>query len=498
MSSSNTPAATPSSTPEPDPAANSGASSGGPEAAGQQAYPHQSYPPQGYPQSGYDPQAYAQQAGGQPGGTQQGYGQQTYDQQAYAQQGYTQQGYGQQTYGQQGYGQQGYGQDAGAALAGGAAPTAKKKKLSRKEKKAQKAARAAATSAAGAAGAAGVAGGGGGESKKKGGRWPWILRASYLLLTIAVGGAGVICGWFAHARLTTPEVQPPDTKVIRVPAVDSAAGQRMPDVRGMSKDDALTALFDLGFDTSQVAVEKLAWAGDENIVIEQSPAPGVSDISDLKVRISARATVPEVIGKSDSDAVEAIRTLGGEVNVKEVFDPNKTPGTVLAVQPKTGEVLPDTVTLEVAQAGGSVYLAELDMVEGWGSRATDSQISGKSFTSALSLDSDDEGEVYEWNLQKRAQLIQGYFGMADDERINEGSVTIVFYGDGKELAKTTAKFGELKELSFPVKDVLRLSVKVFGDDGDPESSNWSTPDAILGDVRIIGTQQDIDTMIGGN
>lgn len=466
MSSSNTPAVPPLPTPETDPAAlpegSSGTPSGTPvgmaEAAG-----HQGYPQQGNPQQGFS---------------------------------------------QHTYGQQGYGSGAPAVVAGGFAATtaptattvrtATTKKLSRKEKKAQKAAQVAIAGAGGAGSAGGPSGGGAEKPKDKGGRWPWILRACYLLLTIAVGGAGLICGWFAHARLTTSQVQPPDTKVIRVPAVDNAAGQRMPDVRGMSKDDALTALFDLGFDTSQVAVETLAWAGDENIVIEQSPAPGVSDISDPKVRISTRATVPEVIGKSDSDAVEAIRALGGEVNVKEVFDPNQSPGTVLAVQPMTGEVLPDTVTLEVAQAGGSVYLAELDMVEGSGSYATGSQISGKSFTSVLSLRSHTEGKLYEWNLQKRAQLIQGYFGMSDDERINEGSVTIVFYGDGNELAQITAKFGELKELSLPVKDVLRLSAKVFGDDGNPESSNWSTPQAILGDVRIIGTQEDIDTMIGGN
>ena len=145
--------------------------------------------------------------------------------------------------------------------------------------------------------------------------------------------------------LAFPDPPPPPTSAV-------------PDVVGMTSDEAIAALQAAGFNATVVEVDSLRPKG---IVVDQLPAGGAQADLGLSVTIDVsngkapESAVPKVVGLSAGTARATLEDAGFVVKVtsKPVKD-KKDDGIVLAQSPAGGEPAPKgtTVTITVGVKGG--------------------------------------------------------------------------------------------------------------------------------------------------
>ncbi len=112
----------------------------------------------------------------------------------------------------------------------------------------------------------------------------------------------------------------------------------IPDVTGVAADHAENELKQAGFKTTVKEVYSSTY--DAGIAIDTDPPAGTRDqkgkLVTIKVSKGAQnASVPDVVGDSESQAQSKLRNLGFRVD-REFKQSNKTPGQVLAQDPSGG------------------------------------------------------------------------------------------------------------------------------------------------------------------
>lgn len=128
-------------------------------------------------------------------------------------------------------------------------------------------------------------------------------------------------------------------------------GKTIPNVVGMSADQAEGALTDLGF-----GVDVAYQAADENlgVVVSCDPVPGIrTDLSEtVTITVTAERVIPSVVGMNVDDATHALAEAGAANVSLTYLNSEQESGTVLDVSPGEGSsfVSSDQVTLTVAQA----------------------------------------------------------------------------------------------------------------------------------------------------
>lgn len=129
----------------------------------------------------------------------------------------------------------------------------------------------------------------------------------------------------------------------------------IPDVAGMSEDEARNALQDAGFtnissDTQYASSSSV----DNGDVISVSPGSGQSVAADTKITLTVstgeeKVNVPSVVGQSEAAAKSAITGKGLKVAVKTSSSDNTEKGLVMSQSPASGTVSPgSTVTITVS------------------------------------------------------------------------------------------------------------------------------------------------------
>lgn len=115
----------------------------------------------------------------------------------------------------------------------------------------------------------------------------------------------------------------------------------VPDVTGMTADEATTTLADAGL----VAVPVEAYVADvpKGDVAEQEPVAGVkaTPLSEVLVTVSlgqgtTTVSVPDVVGQPKADAVKTLESAGLVVTVAQAYSPDVARGVVIAQEPKAG------------------------------------------------------------------------------------------------------------------------------------------------------------------
>ena len=147
--------------------------------------------------------------------------------------------------------------------------------------------------------------------------WPWILA---VLLLCAAGAAA----WFAYTKI---QDQLNSSKTVPVPNVvpleESLAVQKIDNANLMPQVIRVTS------DTVK-----------KGLVIDQSPIPGTHVAKNTTVTIHVskgppQVAVPDVVGKSQADAVSALTAAGLKADVHTVHS-SKPPDTVTAQDPQGG------------------------------------------------------------------------------------------------------------------------------------------------------------------
>jgi serine/threonine-protein kinase len=144
------------------------------------------------------------------------------------------------------------------------------------------------------------------------------------------------------------KVDPGSTVTLTVSAGPNKV--RVPDLTGLSKDDAKAALEQLGLKLSTTDTVESA-AQDAGKVIDTDPAGGTTVDKGSAVALhlaSGKATVPNVVGMDNLSAAQKLTAAG--FKVKQTLAPSDQPANQVIAQDHAGDVLKrgQTVTLTVS------------------------------------------------------------------------------------------------------------------------------------------------------
>jgi beta-lactam-binding protein with PASTA domain len=160
----------------------------------------------------------------------------------------------------------------------------------------------------------------------------------------------------------------------------------VPEVTGLTADEATQTLEGAGFTVKTVEVENEAEPG---AVVDQSPAGGsmVTPGSEVTIVVSAGRTVtlvPNVVGMSQEEATAALQEAGYEVQAKGTYDEQVEDGKVIGQSPEGGTeaepgtrvdifvsqgknpeaAVPDVVGMSEAEAAEALEAAGFEAVPG--------------------------------------------------------------------------------------------------------------------------------------
>ena len=129
----------------------------------------------------------------------------------------------------------------------------------------------------------------------------------------------------------------------------------VPDLTGMTRDNAIKELKKVGLDKYKI-IENESDTIQSGRVIKTSPQGGEEATSDTQIRIyisigSAQKTVPNVTNKAEQEAVRLIEEAGLKVEIKEAFDDKVEKGFVISQNPAADTKLEadSVVTLTVSK-----------------------------------------------------------------------------------------------------------------------------------------------------
>ena len=140
---------------------------------------------------------------------------------------------------------------------------------------------------------------------------------------------------------------------------------QVPAVIGLTKDEATSQLNELGFKV--LATEEPSDTIEAGRVLSQNPGPGskTDKAATVKIAVSTgveKIDVPDVVGKTQEEAVNALTAAGLKTKVTTAEDPNAAEGTVATQQPGAGEkVLKDAeITITVSKGKGEEIVPDVE------------------------------------------------------------------------------------------------------------------------------------------
>ena len=314
------------------------------------------------------------------------------------------------------------------------------------------------------------------------------LRNTAIVAVAVVGiyGLGFASGWVVSDNVVPASAISDEDEQATAIVPASEADVRMPDVRGLTLDDAKQVLADAGVDIVIVTSSTDPAAGESGVVIAQVPAFGAGDPTEIALTISVSAPVPDVIGETATNAIAALTGLGAQVQRDQVYVPGAVPGTVLAIEPVGGAELPAIVTMRVASVPTSVALASLDS-SGRCSSSRFAEMESKEWPDAVVCASNEDGLSAKWSLNAAAEEVVGTIGISDSAD-SLANATVQFFADGKELATFQLKYGETEEFAVPTSGMKELTVTSFS---DVESG----VDIVIGEFEARGTDKAIEALV---
>ena len=182
------------------------------------------------------------------------------------------------------------------------------------------------------------------EDKRPRRRW-WV----WLLLIILLILAGTLIGMFASGRFPGGKPSPTPSP--------TATAATVPDVSGMSEDDARTAIEDLGL-TFVKGDDVSSDTVDEGLAVSSDPGAGTSAVLGADVTVSfssgsATVKVPDVTGMTQSEArkeIENANLAWGDVTAED--SPGTQAGRVIRSNPAPDTSVSRGETVSVVVSSG--------------------------------------------------------------------------------------------------------------------------------------------------
>lgn len=290
------------------------------------------------------------------------------------------------------------------------------------------------------------------------GKW-WTAGGAAAVLGLLLGG--VALGWWAANQTLIAgqqnTVESPDAAP--VVALDSS----MPDVRGLTRDDAAQVLADSGIAASTITFEDAPSGLPEGTVVRQVPVFGTPSPTAIVIGVAVPATMPSLTAADRSEAVATLSDLGVAVTIVFQYDTKAAIGTVLSTSPAAGEPLGDTATVTLATTGSSVALGDLRRLSGSCRTTGEVSLGGTRHPSAVVCSAQAEPSTSVWSIGAKGDQFTATAGI-DDDATPGTNATVEVLADGQVVDSWQVAFGKPVEISVPVTGVIQLSVRVNSPD----------------------------------
>lgn len=287
--------------------------------------------------------------------------------------------------------------------------------------------------------------------------WRWWIAGGAVGGVLALILGGIALGWWAANQTLIASQQNSTEAPDAAPVI--ALESSMPDVRGLTQDEAAQVLADSGFAATIITFEDAPSGLPEGTVVMQSPVFGTAAPDAIVIGIATSTTMPPLTGADRQEAVATLSDLGVAVTVVFQYDAKATIGTVLSTSPAAGQPLGDTATVTLTTPGSSIALGELRRLDGDCRPTRQVVLRGTEYPSAVQCHADSEMSTTTWALGAKGDLFTATAGIDDDETPGT-SATIELLADGAVIKTEKVAFGEPVKISSPMTGVIQLSVRV--------------------------------------
>lgn len=224
---------------------------------------------------------------------------------------------------------------------------------------------------------------------RSGGGLRYLKVLGFLAWTAGVAGLGIGGGLRLADSLDEESIAPVQVQVaLGADEVDSSsddgsatvggAADRvlMPDVVGLTVNEAMEALVDSGIPPSIVIEVETEWIDEPGRVVTQRPVQGQLDPGGVFLGVSVAATVPEVIGLPVEQALPRLQSIGIVPVTERRYEPGVDAGTVLETRPAAGATATGNLTVISAAAPSAVFATSVSASERDCSIRSDLDIAG--------------------------------------------------------------------------------------------------------------------------
>jgi len=315
-------------------------------------------------------------------------------------------------------------------------------------------------------------------------RWLKITGIGILAVT-GIFAAGFATGWVTSDNVAMSAPNSTFSPTAAPPVPGFGASVLMPDVRGLTPDNAKQVLADADVDLATVELSSRPAAGPSGLVIVQSPAFGAAVPTVVTLVVSEPATVPVAVGERASTVTTALSGLGAQVKRESVYVPGATIGTVTSIEPTSGAALPEIVTLQITAAPSTVAFAEL-RTSGSCSKSSTERMDGKDWSEPVTCSSSTSGRSSDWTIGGAAIEIQGTLGLQDSAD-SGASLMVEVLGDGVVLGTYKLVRGTSLDFTLGTAGRTKITVRVT-------STSSDNPKLVIGKFNALGSSAPIDAL----
>jgi hypothetical protein len=334
----------------------------------------------------------------------------------------------------------------------------------------------------------------------------WLRRATLtgtFLVVVGLLAGGVFIGTLVSHLLTRQPaalqvtVAGAETAIDADPtATTTTIPTNMPDLIGLDELGAREALADAGVDTATLRVESRPYVGEPGRVIEQRPTRGTTAPRDLVLVLSSPATVPDLRGKTDSEARAALDALGMTVSQVARYDATVPEGSVIGTDPVPGSPAPGTVQLLVSSAPAQILIDQLDAVDSGCSTGAHS-VNGVTHDHALTCSpgTTTSPRTQAYIVARDINRFRAEVGQ-DDTADPDTIIHFEVRADGRVVASGDVAYGTTIPVDVDITGALRLElgVTVVSEAG----SCCTSARLVFADPTLIGSPDAINALAAAN
>lgn len=325
-------------------------------------------------------------------------------------------------------------------------------------------------------------------------RWVRRLRlAGLTLLLLACVGGLLAGGWALRGVLPSGGVGEKRIVVERPVHVDAPAVAKngtLPNVEGLSLEEARQVYADAGIDPSRIEVERTPYVGREGTIVRQDP-PAASQVTSQTARIaliaSSEPRMPDLEGRAADEARRRLGDMGVGVTAVVRYVARAKAGSVARTRPAAGELVGARATIVVAEAPSSVGVSELEDVAG-GCSTGDGDLDGQAVTGALVCSASRGSPVRSaFKLNDRVSAFKATVGLETNAPSSARVTLIVRQGSTVVRAYPLSRVPQ--SIDVPLQGPRRVVIEVTRAD-----SGYDSAAAVLGNARLAGARSGIDAL----